>query len=310
MTQLELHKKIDEQIAKGTTGVKPESVLVLISVNKDAHQYFFAKADEGWLDWLWKKGFLDAIKEKAEDPTRYSYRTQEVNYLVRMAEKVPAKVVNIMLRVSVSSATFNPEVVDRFLRICSILPADQLARVVKKIRDERWIPLMGAFNQWGFEYEKMFKVLDDAKKYEELLVLAEEVLSVRSREEIKKTNDCIGTDNPFYFSDLSYTKVFEYLNKASKTSDQCAEEALALAVKIITQVIGLWGKEEDSDKRVFKVYDRLLLFDGNFFSLDLGQKKHLSPRDDVRELATVIKVLLERLVEKRCDKTEIGRAHV
>src|SRR3989338_1603791 len=155
MNQIELHKKIDELLTREPTEARREDISALTSANQDIRHYFFAKADERWLGWLWENGFLDVIKEKAEDPTRYGYRTPEVNYLVKVAEKEPAKVVDIMLAVTISTENFNPEVVDRFLRICSGLPAPELKRMVKKIRDDGWARLMGAFNEWGFEYEKM-----------------------------------------------------------------------------------------------------------------------------------------------------------
>src|SRR3989344_1028164 len=157
MTQIELHKKIDALLLQHPDNVKREEVFFLTSTNQDAHQVFFVKADERWLDWLWKNGFLDVIKQKAEDPTRHGYRTPEINYLVRVAEKAPRKVVDIMLEVPISAENFNPEVIDRFMRICSALPAKELKRIVNKIRNDGWVPLMGAFNDWGFEYEKMLK---------------------------------------------------------------------------------------------------------------------------------------------------------
>ena len=123
-------------------------------------QYFFSKANEHWLDWLWKKGFLDVIKEKTEDPTRYGYKTPELNYLVLMAERVPKKVVDIILKVPISTETFNPEVIDRFLKICGAISAEQLNKLPEKIRDERWICLMKDFKQWGIEYENIFKTLE------------------------------------------------------------------------------------------------------------------------------------------------------
>jgi hypothetical protein len=82
-----------------------------------------------------------------------------------MAEIVPGKVVDIMLEVPISIKTFNPEVVERFSWICSSLPVEQLTRIVSKIRDERWIPLMDTFNYSGSEFENMFKHLADASDY-------------------------------------------------------------------------------------------------------------------------------------------------
>lgn len=302
MNQIELHNKIDELLLKNPDEVKQEEVSVLVSTNADAHQYFFAKADERWLDWLWENGFLDIIKEKAEDPTRYGYRTSELNYLVRIAEKVPAKVVNIMLAVPVSAETFNPEVIDRFLWICSSLPAEQLARVVQKVRDEKWIPLMGVFNQWGFDYEKMLRALADTKDYKSVLVLAEAILAMRTKEEIEKTTNRIATDNPFYFDDLSYTKVFEYL---ASVAEEYAEQAFDLVTEIMAKIVLLGGNAESGE--VFPVEETFHLFDVDFFTLELGKKDRLSHRDDVRELTAVIKVLANRLISRRCTEVDAVR---
>ena len=290
---------------------------------KFAKEYFYYKADERLLDWLWQNGFLDVIKEKAEDLTGYGYRIPELEYLVRMAEKAPAKVVNIMLAVPISSETFNPEVIDRFSYICSTLPEDQLAHVVQKIRNERWIPLMGAFEHWGSNCEDMFKALDDAKDYESLLVLAEAVLSVRIKDESEKAHSGSLADTPFYFNYLSYVKVFEYL---LNVDDEYTEQALELAIKVMADIITLsnkklvlsdqeqllqlaeqaFGDEEESEK-VFKVDDRLLLYDVDFFDLEPGQEDRLSSEDDTRELAVAIKVLTQKLIGDRCDKPEAIR---
>ncbi|MCX6353766.1 MAG: hypothetical protein NTZ78_02535 [Candidatus Aureabacteria bacterium] len=282
-----------------------EQLRKFIHVNPDARQYFYSKADNRWLDWLWQNGFLDVIKEKAKDPIQYGYGTPELNYLVRMAEKAPAKVVDIMVNVPISSETFNPVVIVVFLHICSILPADQLARVVEKIRNERWIPLMGAFNQWRFDYEKMFKLLSDARDYKSLLVLVEAVLAIRTKEELEKTPRRGFDDNPFYFDDLSCTEVFKHL---ANVSDKFAEQALAVATKAMTEVIALWSEEDEGEcKKIFKVYDEYMLSDVDFFSLELGQKDRLSTKDDVRELISVITVLAEHLIGKRCDESEYVR---
>ena len=291
---------------------------------KSAKEYFYYKAHERWLDWFWQNGFLDVIKEKAEDLTGYGYRIPELEYLVRMAEKAPAKVVNIMLAVPISSETFNPEVIDRFSYICSTLPEDQLARMVQKIRDERWIPLMDAFEHWGSDCEDMFKTLDDAKDYESLLVLAEAVLSVRIKDESEKAHSGSLADTPFYFNYLSYVKVFEYL---LNVGDEYREQAFSLATRVMADVVALRNKESDlSDQgqlqqlaereighdeqereKVFKVDDSSLLLDVDFFDLEPGQEDCLSSEDDMRELVAAIKGLAQKLIGDRCDKPEAIR---
>lgn len=254
-----------------------EQLRNLIHVNLDARHYFYANANERWLDWLWENGFLDVVKERTEDPTSYGYRIPELEYLVRMAKKAPAKVVKIMLAVPISSETFNPEVIDRFSYICSTLPEDQLAHVVQKIRDERWIPLMGAYEHWGSNCEDMFKTLDDAKDYESLLVLAEAVLSVRIKDELEKAHSGSLADTPFYFNYLSYVRVFEYL---LNVDDEYTEQALDMATKVMADVIAFlprdpalspreqlrqlaeqtaelaFGDSEEESEKVFKIDDR------------------------------------------------------
>jgi len=303
LQQLYTHTIIDiiAQRKRRTKAIKRELEFVL-NVNADARQYFYIKANEKWLTWLWENGFLDVIKQKAKDPTRYSYRTPELNYLVRMAEKAPAKVADIMLEVPISKETFNPEVIDRFVHICSILPADQLARIVPKIRKERWIPLMGVFNQWGFEYEKMFQKLAGARDYESIITLAEDVLSVKTKDEIEKEQRNRFLDSSFYFNDLSYTEVFEQL---VSVDEKHAEKALAVAVKVMSQVVNALSRERESaDEKVFQIDDRLLLLDEDLFSLELGQKDHFSRRGSIRELAAVILTLARRLIKDKCEKDD------
>ncbi|MFA5158536.1 MAG: hypothetical protein WC451_05140 [Patescibacteria group bacterium] len=300
MNQIKLHKNIDELLAKTPDGIQVAEVSALILTNNDARQYFFTKADENWLNWLWENGLLDVIKQKAEDSTQYGYRTPELNYLARMAEKKPKKVVDIMLSVSISNDNFNPEVIDQFLRICSSLSIEELARMVSKIRDEKWVQLMSVFNQWGFDYEKIFKTLAIAKDYESILTLAEAVLTVKNKEEYKKNSRGYSSDNPFYFNDLSYTKVFEYL---VATDNRYLEKALELTTKVMAAIICLGDEGEKNE--VFLIRDTFYLFDVDFFSLELGDEKHHSDRENVKDLAAAVKILSQRLIGGNCGKSEL-----
>ncbi len=273
-----------------------ERIHGLIHANPDALQYFYAKADERWLDWLWQNGFLDVIKQKPEDMT-HGYRTPEIGYLARMAEKDPEKVVAIMLEIPISRETFNPEVVYYFLHIGSRLRADYLVRIVEKIRHERWISC-GGLNRFGFEYGKMFKTLAEAKNYHSLLTLAESVLTLCTREEREKLSNQYIDHDPFYFHDLSHTNVFEYL---ANVSDEYTEATFALVVQVMSNLIRLYGEEKQDT--VFDFHDRWILSDIDFFVLTLGPKPHQSSRDNVRELAAVIATMARRLMDERCCET-------
>lgn len=265
-----------------------DELYALIHVNLNARRYFYTKADEGWLDWLWQHGFLDVIKEKTEGD--YEYTPPELTYLVRMAEKCPAKVVDIMLDVPLSTDPFdmlNRDVMHSFLRICSTLPADQLARVVDKICHERWVPLIGVESNQSYhlDYEKMFQTLAAAEEYKSVIVLAKAVLAVRTREEMKQVIRYHYSDNPFYFEKLSHTKVFDCLVQVDTAYE---EQALALTTKVMT--------------KVFEIFGFFPLPAVNFCTLELGQDHILLSKNNVKELTATFKVLATRLIKQKCAK--------
>lgn len=274
----------------------PKKIKDIIKLNPDSRQYFYSQADEQILDWLLTNGFLEPIKAKVEDVTKYSYQMPELEYLVRVAEKLPEKVTDIILEVNSSADSFNPEVVDRFLWIASILPAEQIARLVSKIEQENWVKLMADFRHWGFEYEKILGKLLKAKEYDNLLKLSEVVLSVRGKDE-KKVSNGYRSDNPFYFTELPYTKVFEYLVQIPQ---EYYEKALALTTGVLSKIVLLNGPADDDD--IFKIKDAFHFYDVNFFTLEPNQKDYVTYHDDVQELAAAIKFFLTGLIKQYCEQ--------
>lgn len=274
-----------------------ERLETLLKVNPDSRQYFFSKADEGALDWLWENGFLDLLKEAPESSDSYGYRTPEISYLVKVAAKAPEKVTEIILddALATTADKFRPELIDQILRICEVLPQPQLAQVVPKIHKQEWTKLMEKYNRWGFEYEKIFEVLIASKDYKTLLMLADSVLAIRSKKEAGKKENSYGSTNPFYFNELSHTKVFGFL---ADVPDEMLEETLSLISQIIHKIVLLGDGAEEGE--VFPIHDSFYLFDVDFFSLELDSKKPLSYRDDVRELMAVIKILVDRLIGVNC----------
>ena len=265
-----------------------ERLQKLLDVNFDARRFFFHKADQRWLNWLWRNGFLDVLKE--EDPSLNGFRTPELEYLLRMAEKRPAQVVDIMLAIPISTDTRSQEVVYGFLRICRALPADQLARVVDKVRAERWVPLLDTVHkQSGFEYEEMLKTLADANDFESFLILAEAVLTVRAREELEGAARFSGT--PFYLEYLSRTEIFALVTDVKA---EFGERALGLTTSKLAEIMA--------------VSNQFLLLEVDFFTLAPGQSDGW--REDVRELAAAAKTLVIRLIGERCaESSEVRRIY-
>ncbi|OGH88636.1 MAG: hypothetical protein A3J93_00890 [Candidatus Magasanikbacteria bacterium RIFOXYC2_FULL_42_28] len=294
--QISIHNIIDRILVCDPLFVDADRVFLILSFNSDAYRYFFTKADERWLDWLWNGGFLNAIKQKSADPTRYSYSLPELGYLERMAENNPEKVADIILTVSMSVKNFNPEVVDIFLHICSKLPAAQIVKLTGMIKNNEWVKLLAPFSRWGFEYEEILKELSVAKEYSGLLELAEAVLTIRSQAERDKTNNF--SDNPFYINDLEHTKVFNYL---SLIDDDYVERTFKLLLNILKDIAVSSGR---SDSKYFDAKENYYLFDVDFFVLDLNIKAHLSLRDNVHDLAATITKLAKSLFNGKCDDAQ------
>lgn len=301
MDQITLHNRIDRVLAGEPENTNCDTVSGLVSTNNDARRYLFAIAPQAWLVWLYENGFFDVLKQGAQDTTKYSYQIPELNYLARMSEEAPADVARVILNTPISQTTFNPEVIDRFLWICAKLPADELKQVVPKIQQEQWVPLMGALNRWGFEYKQMFETLAAANDSESTVTLASAILSINEGGE-QRTSE-YGTDNPFYFNDLHNSEVFERL---ADVGEEKVEDALALTTTTLSRITNLSEREDD----VFDKGELFPLFDVDFFTLSIGDKRHYSFRDDVRDLAATAKVLIDRLINEKCgDEKLVRRIH-
>jgi hypothetical protein len=171
--QLDVHTEIDKFLSGGTHDV--EHLRELLAVNFDGRRYFYTVATDGLFDLIRDNGFLRPIEEMPGDPSQLSYRTPELDYLLKVAATKPGEVVDYMLTVAIEEERLNPEVVDRFLWICQDLPADHLARALPKCRAEGWARLAARFNFSAFAYQRMFQKLVAADNDGSVVVLAEAV---------------------------------------------------------------------------------------------------------------------------------------
>lgn len=288
--QLDAHVEIDHYIAAGTRDVA--LLRELLDVNFDARQYFFAQANNSLFEWLRDHGFLDPIKGSSPDPIPVTYRTPELNYLMKVADTYPQGVVDFILATSTAAGQPNLEVIDRFVWICQNLPADQLARVIPKLRAENWIGLVSGLRQTGFGYGRLFERLANARDFASTVALAEAVLAVRPKEESSKSNDFVFA--PFYIDDLEHTKAFESL----ATIDEAGiEPALALATKILGQIISL----SDADQPPFASGEPFSLYNKDLFNIEIGDREYSTYRDGVEDLAALIVLLARRCIGSSCD---------
>lgn len=294
MNQLQIHKRIDDFLKAGVATASIAAALELIAFNPDAKRYFFSTANEQWVKWFLDGGLFAELKKKADDPTTYGYRLPELEYLTRVAEKVPTIVADVILSVPVSKETFNPEVVDRFFWIIGLLPTEEIKRILPKVLLGGWLKLMSPFSRSGYEYKKMVEKLGKVKDYETLLVLAKIILTVRAKEEFADSERFSISDKLFYLNDISETGIFELLTDVGNTEKM---ETLKLLSGVLTEVVGL-GK--DPEKTVFAETEPFYLLDVDIFTLELDTSKRSHFREDIQNLVASCKIMIRSTLGAVC----------
>ncbi len=273
----------------------------LLSLNPDSRQYFFSKADETWLEWLWTNGMLEELKKKSENPNQYSYRLPELDYLLRMAEKEPKLVAKIIESVPVSEETFNPEVIDRFFWIMGTLPADQIKGLIPKVLKENWNGLMSRYGKSGYEYKRIVEKLYEAKDFEALIEFAKVTLALRTDEELSQLGNIFISDKLFYLRDITETGIFEALLDSQNNKK---EETLKAVLEVLSSVVKLGKEKEES---IFEEDEPFYLLEIDIFSLEPDSHKRSHLREDIQNLVTVAKKLIEDLFTTSCGNEDQSR---
>lgn len=281
------HKIIDEIFSKNNFDEKIIKANCFSGINLDTRRYFFSKADEAWLKWIWEKGLLDQLKKPALDVSGYSYRLPELEYLTRMAEKDPQTVVEIINSVPILRETFNPEVVDRFFWITGLLPVKQIRVLFPKIMKENWVSLMAPFQRSGYEYLKIVGKLKEEKDFEAIIDLAKIILTLRTKEELHNIEGFSLSGKLFYLSDITETGIFELL--LSPENDK-KEKTLGVILEILSKV-ATYGK--DKDEEVFSASEPFYLLDVDLFTMELNTGRKSYTKDDIENLIATAKKLIE-----------------
>ena len=268
----------------------------LIMRNPDAYQYFFSKAQSKHLDWLKENGFLEKIKENTKEQKEYKYPI--LSYLSSIAEEVPDKVVDIIIDVPVSTESFDPDTISKFLYIFLELPVDQLRRVVKKINKERWVFLMSNYyNNYYYSNYYIYKIMLDklieAKDGESLLLLSESILTLK--DSVSKEDKTNLSKTLFCFQSPKETGVFEVLQSIE---NEFTRQALKLILNTLSKIIILKGNKKNKGKKLaFDFNDEILLLDIDFFKLNQMQSKDYLSEKDLVEIVATTKILIERIVK-------------
>lgn len=293
MNQLQIHNKIDEFIKAGTKNASIKIALGFISFNEDSKRYFFYQADESWLEWSFENNLFVELTKKSENISTYRYRLPELDYLTRMAEKKSQLVADIIISISISEETFNPEVIDRFLWITGLLPVEQIRQILPKILKEEWIVLMSNFNRSGYEYQKMVEKLNEAKDFESLIILSKILLTVQNKEESKKEEGFSFGEKIFYLSNISVTGIFDSLVSVENTKK---EEALEAMKEILSSIVNI-NKNKIESETIFDKSEPFYLLDVDIFNLELDSMKRSHFKEDIQNFIATIKTLIRDVFE-------------
>lgn len=297
--QMDVHDEIDRILERSPDNVN--QVRKLINLNLDAFGYFFSNTNELWLDWLWREGFLNIFEELKDeaDETRCDWK---VAFLMRMATISPKKVTAIIAQIQISSEMSDSVAVDCLFKICSKLPAKQLAELTEKIRDEKWVVCRGRLHSLGeLEYERIIRKLFEGEEYDALLKFFQAILTLRNRH---KSYPFLTDNNPLCFDISASTKIFNYL---SSVSDEFTEQAFNIIRETVANIIywGSRGKREGSNE-----YEEDNMFDFssvNFFCTDPEIRMGKTPYREVYEVMLVTESLAKRLIEQRRDNPDDTR---
>lgn len=267
------------------SSASPHRLRELIDTNLASRWEFFSIADERWLGWLLEQGYFEPLRVGPEStPIGHGY--PESYYLVRMAKAKPARVVDVMMATPLAEDTLNPHTMRAFIEICETLPPNLLSQILRKAREERWVPLMGSAQQWGLSHRRIANRLHKSGRHGDFLLLAEQLLSVRAR--VDDTGH--ESSHPLYVTDLSHGTFF---NQLGQIDDAHVEPALDLVTKTLANIILTWSPEGRSG--TFKHLDFTFAFPTDIFVLEIGSSGFGPPVTDARNLMAVAKTLAERL---------------
>ncbi len=291
MSQLELHKEISKFFMGGTNTASATIALKLINSNRDAKRFFFASANEDWLDWLWKNNFLEKLKEKTDGSNHYAYDLPELDYLARIVDTSP-KVADVINSIEISEANFNPNVVNGFLWIITSMPAEQIKTLTKKIRDEEWLRLMHN-SKSGYDFVTIIEKLTEKKEYSAILELAEAILTVFPEKNLETSG--FRQDGPFCIEDVNASGVLQALVAIDPIY---REKALQISIKALGDVIRLSSKDS---AEVFEYDDSFALHEVDFFRDELQNSLNTSYSVDTKNLALAVKDIIRQAIEGKCD---------
>ncbi len=280
----------------------------LINQNLTTRSYVFLKADRRWLNWLYKKGFLNVIAKEAKETEKTRYDLPEMSYLVRMSKVEPDNVTDILVKIiaEIPKNNIRYEVFMGILEICTKIPPAQLSILLEAIYSTKWIPLFSNDDHSisSIRFESIFKILADAKYNKELLRLAEKLLKVKKKEEIKKQYKDLPSDDAFCYGDLAATGIFQSL---IKIPNNYVEHTFDLTTKVMRNIIKL--SDKSYAEKTFPICDNYNFITSDFFELEIDSVDSWRNENNQIRIGAIIVSLARKLFDESSVSKEDALAY-
>lgn len=287
---LSVYKRIDVILSRDISENIIDELKYYFYLGDNIENYFFTKVLEDWFDWLLENNFLLLSGSKGDNRDFY-----KLNYLIRVAQKSPDKIISFINSVNICQYEFKQEIINKFLWLLSHgnFTVDHLCQVVDKIVEDNWVQLVGDLNSWGFDYNDIMEKLYKAEKYDEFLALVGIVLTVKEKDNKKEEGYKFNNIDPFYFNDFKDIHIFKEISELNKNF---LEKALELTTKKSKELIEKFSAEVKDD--YWDYFDSFVLPNEiDFFSSDYSNSFY-SERNGVRDLFLTIRNLIVRLSEE------------
>lgn len=239
---------------------KVERILTAIGDDQVAKHYFYTKPDldEAWFDALNTEGAFDikpiSLIKKVGDQIEY-YRWVEAEYLIKIAPKVPDKILTLINSYETASVE-NPIIKEKLLEIICILVQEltepSVKELVTRVSKEKWFESR-YLNLMVYKLEDLVKVLCEKKYYDTLIDLLPGILKLQKpSEDSKYKHDPIPL-----FESYTYQKIINHLAKLRFEPKQKAsfKKVLTIILNLLQDHIQIdnnmrFYRERDDDTSV------------------------------------------------------------
>jgi len=291
--------EVEELIKKPKTSNNIKQLIIRLR-NRALCNLFFEKVDPDWLKPLARKEFFKNPPEpiKNENGSISFPIWPQSRYLIRVTDKRPKEVIEIIRNCEILPEKLNPYVLSDFVEAALKMPSKFAKEIVNLVEKQKWLSSVYPFllpDKLGDLVEKLAK----NNETESALKLAELLFDVKIDEPIKLEGrkgpfSVIHRDAKPLYDEWRFEQIIK--NKTRELKERAIEEFISILCKRLAKALFLEQKQRNGNRNK-KIYDDLShIWRPN---IDYARRHN----EDVKDIfiTTIIEILKE-LGEKRSYK--------